>query len=93
MVANLETSAKIERHNIMQTKSLKAGIGKPDALDMLASAINYCQQAGLQVTFANRQGRLVLSVPEAAIVMADGVTRIDHLPLEAVASTGKSEAA
>lgn len=91
MVASLETSAKIERHNIMQTRNLKAAIGKPDALDMLASAINYCQQAGLQVTFANKQGRLVLSVPEAAIVMADGSARIDHVPVlaESVASTGR----
>lgn len=78
----------------MQTKNLKAGIGKPDALDMLASAINYCQQAGLGVVFANREGRLVFSVTEAKMVNDETGARIDYVPVlaNATASTGKEAA-
>jgi len=48
-----------------------------DALDMLASAINYCQQAGLKVRAGNTEnGMLAIVVEGAAVASTDGVTRI-----------------
>ena len=48
-----------------------------DALEMLASAINYCQHAGLKVRAGNMgNGMLAIVVEGAAVASTDGVTRL-----------------
>ncbi len=42
-------------------------IGKQEALEMLASAINYCQQSGLLVRAGNVDGKLALTIEGAHI--------------------------
>lgn len=49
------------------TRKVPATLSKQDALGMLASAINYCQQAGFTVRSGNTEAGLVLALPEAHI--------------------------
>ena len=52
-----------------------------DAIEMLASAINYCQQAGLTVKAGNLDGKLALLVEGAAADQTGSVLRFVILPV------------
>lgn len=58
-VASSKTSPKKGKRS---TKSTKQPITQGEALEMLASALNYCQQAGLSVTGYNETNGLVLFI-------------------------------
>lgn len=49
-------------------------IGKAEALQLLASAVNYCQQSGLAVNAGNVGGRLAIMIEGATLErMGDAV--------------------
>lgn len=50
-------------------------IGMQEALELLASAINYCQQAGLLVQAGNIDGKLALTVEGAHVDRSGPVVR------------------
>lgn len=58
------------------SKTRKASpVTKSEALELLASAVHYCQQSGLKVKYANRDASLVLSVDGATAQVGDAGTR------------------
>jgi hypothetical protein len=86
MAASLNFSQRKGNDNMSRTKSHTRGVTarrhKPvpitaqDALDMLASAVSYCQQAGLKVGAANGDnGTLGLFIPNAHYLLTDDGTR------------------
>lgn len=50
-------------------------VTKAEALEILASAVSYCQQSGLKVKYANRDASLVLSVDGATAQVGEAGTR------------------
>jgi len=62
-------------------KGKKPTITQQDAIEMLASAINYCQQTGLKVKAGNLDGKLALLVEGAAVDQAGSVLRFVILPV------------
>ena len=48
-----------------------------DALEILASAVSYCQLAGLKVEAVNRSGTLALFIPGCSYILTDNGTRAD----------------
>jgi hypothetical protein len=86
MAARLNFSQRKGDDNMSRTKSHTRGVTarqrKPmpitaqDALDMLASAVSYCQQAGLKVGAANGDnGTLGLFISNAHYLLTDNGTR------------------
>ena len=61
-------------------KSLPA-LSKADTLEMLASAINYCRQAGFRVRAGNTRGMLAIAIDGAAVTSTDGITRFEVVAL------------
>lgn len=50
-------------------------VTKSEALEILASAVSYCQQSGLKVRYANHDAGLALVVEGATVQVADTGTR------------------
>lgn len=50
-------------------------ITKSEALEILASAVSYCQQSGLKVRYSNYDNGLALVVEGASVQVADTGTR------------------
>lgn len=58
-----------------ERKKERAPLTKQEALEMLESAIYYCQRAGLSIGGKNESGALVLTIPHAAYILTHGGTR------------------
>lgn len=58
-----------------QTRRMTPSITAPEALQLLESAVSYCQQAGLQVNASNEEGALALFIPRAQYIVSDNGTR------------------
>lgn len=54
-----------------RTRRMTPSITAPEALQLLESAVSYCQQAGLGVNAANEQGALCLFIPRARYIVTD----------------------
>ena len=76
-----------------QRKPNLGPITAPDALQILQSAIAYCQQARITVQAANRDGALVLTLPGCRYVVEDGQAkfRLNPAENELSAHSGPSE--
>lgn len=85
MAARSEPSAKKGKRSMSRTKPNVPALAPDDALEMLASAINYCRTAGLQVSAGNHAGALVLAIRGAQLDRANG--RVKFMPSTDVAST------
>lgn len=46
-------------------KKSEAQIGPREALELLQSALSYCQRAGLVVAYGNRSGKLIINIHDA----------------------------
>ena len=55
-----------------KSKRSEVPLSQGEALDMLKSALWYCQQAGLKVAAGNREGVLTVQVNGAQVVTAGG---------------------
>lgn len=59
-----------------QTRRMTPSITAPEALQLLESAVSYCQAAGLQVNAANNEdGTLALFIPRAQYIVTGDGTR------------------
>jgi hypothetical protein len=67
--------------------SVSKPITAQEALDILASALSYCQQAGLRVNAGNAEGQLVIAIDGARIDAEKEPARL--LVVEAVAVPSK----
>lgn len=72
------------QHKATRTQTRKArpntAITAPEALQLLASAVSYCQQAGLRVNASNEisptgERNLVLFIPHAQYIVSDDGAR------------------
>lgn len=65
-----------------QTRRVTPSITAPEALQLLESAVSYCQQAGLGVNAANEQGALALFIPRARYIVTDDGMRAAFVIVE-----------
>jgi hypothetical protein len=63
-----------------------------EALEILASAVSYCQLAGLKVEAVNRRGTLALFIPGCSYILTDNGTRTDFRIGTPPAQSAKPEA-
>jgi hypothetical protein len=79
--------AKSERRKPSQarTRRMTPSITAPEALQLLESAVSYCQQAGLGVTAANEQDALCLFIPRAQYIVSTDGTRAAFQLIETTA--------
>ncbi len=86
-VANSANSQRSGKRNTAATAKQEQQLGAAEALEVLNSAVNYCNKAGLPVTYLNRAGKLILFIEGAHCdPTAKGAK---FLPLPVLASEGE----
>lgn len=67
-----ENATRAQTSQTRTTRKANQNITAPEALQLLESAVSYCQQAGLQVRAANQDdGALAVFIPNAHYVLTD----------------------
>lgn len=79
--------AKSERRKQSQARArrMTPSITATEALQLLESAVSYCQQAGLQVNALNEQGALCLFIPHAQYSVSEDGLRAAFQLIESTA--------